>query len=118
MSSPVSPASQSARAPRWLDVDEQKAWRAWLYSAQLLMDRLDRDLRASLPNGPVFRHEGPGPEMPSLEDAYLEIVGQAEAEAEGPEALRRMVEFLRVHEFRSEEPELEQIFMKAVRDAA
>jgi DNA-binding MarR family transcriptional regulator len=44
MSSPVSSASQSVRAPRWLDVDEQKAWRAWLYSAQLLMDRLDREL--------------------------------------------------------------------------
>jgi DNA-binding MarR family transcriptional regulator len=44
MSSPVSSASQSARAPRWLDADEQKAWRAWLYSAQLLMDRLDREL--------------------------------------------------------------------------
>jgi DNA-binding MarR family transcriptional regulator len=40
----MSPASQSAAAPRWLDVDEQKAWRAWLYSAQLLMDRLDREL--------------------------------------------------------------------------
>ena len=44
MSSPVSSASQSVRAPRWLDVDEQKAWRAWLYSAQLLIDRLDREL--------------------------------------------------------------------------
>ena len=44
MSSPVSPASQPSTAPRWLDVDEQKAWRAWLYSAQLLMDRLDREL--------------------------------------------------------------------------
>jgi len=44
MSSPVSPASQSTAGPRWLDVDEQKAWRAWLYSAQLLMDRLDREL--------------------------------------------------------------------------
>jgi DNA-binding MarR family transcriptional regulator len=30
--------------PRWLDADEQKAWRAWLYSAQLLLDRLDREL--------------------------------------------------------------------------
>jgi DNA-binding MarR family transcriptional regulator len=30
--------------PRWLDADEQKAWRAWLNSAQLLMDRLDREL--------------------------------------------------------------------------
>jgi DNA-binding MarR family transcriptional regulator len=44
MSSSVSSASQSVRTPRWLDVDEQKAWRAWLYSAQLLMDRLDREL--------------------------------------------------------------------------
>jgi len=32
--------------------------------------------------------------------------------------LRQLVQFLRVHEFRSEEPELEQIFLKAVRDAA
>jgi ABC-2 type transport system ATP-binding protein len=39
-------------------------------------------------------------------------------DASGPETLRRMVEFLEVHEFRSEEPELEQIFLKAVRDAA
>jgi DNA-binding MarR family transcriptional regulator len=46
MSSPVSSTSQSL-APRWLDVDEQKAWRAWLYSAQLLMDRLDRELTHS-----------------------------------------------------------------------
>ena len=30
--------------PRWLDVDEQKAWRAWLYSSSLLHDRLDREL--------------------------------------------------------------------------
>jgi DNA-binding MarR family transcriptional regulator len=43
MSSEVSSASQRAE-PRWLDADEQKAWRAWLYSAQLLMDRLDREL--------------------------------------------------------------------------
>ena len=44
MCSPVSSASQPAVAPRWLDAEEQKAWRAWLYSAQLLMDRLDREL--------------------------------------------------------------------------
>jgi DNA-binding MarR family transcriptional regulator len=44
MSSQVSSASHPAPEPRWLDVDEQKAWRAWLYSAQLLMDRLDREL--------------------------------------------------------------------------
>ena len=34
----------STGKPRWLNPDEQKAWRAWLYSAQLLMDRLDREL--------------------------------------------------------------------------
>src|SRR3978361_2439405 len=30
--------------PRWLDAEEQKAWRAWLYSTMLLQDRLDREL--------------------------------------------------------------------------
>jgi DNA-binding MarR family transcriptional regulator len=46
MTSQVLPSSQGAPAPepRWLDGDEQKAWRAWLYSSQLLMDRLDREL--------------------------------------------------------------------------
>jgi ABC-2 type transport system ATP-binding protein len=39
-------------------------------------------------------------------------------DAQGSETLRRMVELVNVHEFRSEEPELEQIFLKAVRDAA
>ena len=50
MTSQVSAASQStgtrgpAGEPRWLDAEEQKAWRAWLYSTQLLQDRLDREL--------------------------------------------------------------------------
>src|SRR3712207_7698671 len=50
MSSQVSAASQQhaerplVGEPRWLDAEEQKAWRAWLYSTQLLHDRLDRDL--------------------------------------------------------------------------
>jgi DNA-binding MarR family transcriptional regulator len=39
-----SPEAVVPGEPRWLDMDEQKAWRAWLYSAQLLMDRLDREL--------------------------------------------------------------------------
>jgi curved DNA-binding protein CbpA len=34
-----------------------------------------RDLRASKPNGPVYRSEGPGPEMPSLEDARATVLG-------------------------------------------
>ncbi len=50
MSTSVSSGSQAPHqaAPtgdtRWLDAEEQKAWRAWLYSAQLLMDRLDHEL--------------------------------------------------------------------------
>jgi DNA-binding MarR family transcriptional regulator len=36
--------TEAPDAPRWLDTDEQRAWRAWLYSAQLLQDRLDREL--------------------------------------------------------------------------
>ena len=46
MTSQVSDRSQgqSAEKTRWLDADEQKAWRAWLYSTLLLQDRLDREL--------------------------------------------------------------------------
>jgi len=39
-------------------------------------------------------------------------------EAEGSAVLRELVGFLEVAEFRSEEPDLEEIFVKAVRDAA
>jgi ABC-2 type transport system ATP-binding protein len=39
-------------------------------------------------------------------------------DASGPEVLRQLVQFLEVREFRSEEPDLEDIFIKAVRDAA
>ncbi|NIH65632.1 MarR family winged helix-turn-helix transcriptional regulator [Modestobacter marinus] len=52
MTSDVSPAVRAAgaaapvppAATRWLDADEQRAWRAWLYSWMLLDDRLDREL--------------------------------------------------------------------------
>jgi DNA-binding MarR family transcriptional regulator len=43
-SSQTEVAGPSVDEARWLDEDEQKAWRAWLYSAQLLLDRLDREL--------------------------------------------------------------------------
>jgi DNA-binding MarR family transcriptional regulator len=43
MSSDV-PAPRAEGETRWLDAEEQKAWRAWLYSSMLLQDRLDRDL--------------------------------------------------------------------------
>ena len=47
MAPQVSSSSQSipAAEPRWLDVDEQKAWRAWLYSTQLLTERLNSELQ-------------------------------------------------------------------------
>jgi DNA-binding MarR family transcriptional regulator len=47
MSSPVSDDVETtprSGEPRWLDIEEQKAWRAFLYSTQLLSDRLDREL--------------------------------------------------------------------------
>ena len=30
---------------RWLDTDQQRSWRAYIMGSQLLLDRLDRDLR-------------------------------------------------------------------------
>src|SRR4051812_33513070 len=36
--------SETTGQTRWLDDEEQKAWRAWLYSSLLLQDRLDREL--------------------------------------------------------------------------
>jgi ABC-2 type transport system ATP-binding protein len=59
--------------------------------------------------------------MPEVEQATMQngvVKLLLRPEASGAQTLRQMVEFLEVHEFRSEEPELEQIFMKAVRDAA
>jgi ABC-type uncharacterized transport system ATPase subunit len=40
-----------------------------------------------------------------------------EPDAHGSDVLRELVGFLTVHEFSSQEPELEEIFIKAVRDA-
>ena len=37
-------SGSGSEGTRWLDAEEQQAWRAWLYSAQLLLDRLDREL--------------------------------------------------------------------------
>jgi DNA-binding MarR family transcriptional regulator len=55
MTNNVSPAARTAgdapaptaevhEAPRWLDAEEQRAWRAYMNSWMLLADRLDRDL--------------------------------------------------------------------------
>jgi ABC-2 type transport system ATP-binding protein len=60
-------------------------------------------------------------EMPEVEQALVQD-GVAKLllrpEVQGAAVLRQLVEFLNVHEFRSEEPELEQIFLKVVNDAA
>jgi DNA-binding MarR family transcriptional regulator len=44
MTTSVSPESLPTGEPRWLDPEEQQAWRAFLFSTQLLFDRLDREL--------------------------------------------------------------------------
>lgn len=58
----------------------------------------------------------PGITQATIQDGVAKLM--LEPDADGSEILKRMVQFLNVHEFRSEEPELEQIFIKAVRDAA
>jgi DNA-binding MarR family transcriptional regulator len=64
---------EPAGEPRWLDPDEQKAWRAWLYSSLLLQDRLDRELT---------RETG-------ISHAYYEILVQL---SEAPDRALRMSE--------------------------
>jgi DNA-binding MarR family transcriptional regulator len=39
------PDGAPAGETRWLDAEEQKAWRAWLYSSQLLNERLNAELQ-------------------------------------------------------------------------
>jgi len=58
----------------------------------------------------------PEVEQATVQDNVVKLMLRPDAQV--GDALRRMVEFLNVHELRSEEPELEQIFLKAVRDAA
>lgn len=38
-------ACATEREPRWLDVDQQRAWRAYMLGTTLLRDRLDGDLQ-------------------------------------------------------------------------
>jgi DNA-binding MarR family transcriptional regulator len=67
------PAPRAGEDTRWLDAEEQKAWRAWLYSSMLLHDRLDRELT----------HET------GLSHAYYEILVQL---SEAPGRALRMSE--------------------------
>jgi DNA-binding MarR family transcriptional regulator len=76
MNAEVSTPSQGtavAGEPRWLDADEQKAWRAWLFSTMLLQDRLDRELT----HGTGISH------------AYYEVLV---ALSEAPDRMMRMSE--------------------------
>ncbi len=57
----------------------------------------------------------PGVEQVAGGDGQVKLL--LAPEVSGPELLRRMVAFLEVEEFSSEEPDLEEIFLKAVRDA-
>jgi ABC-2 type transport system ATP-binding protein len=52
----------------------------------------------------------------SAQDGQAKLILKDDAKAS--DVLRQAVQLLEIDEFRSEEPELEQIFMKAVRDAA
>jgi DNA-binding MarR family transcriptional regulator len=73
MSTQLSSGSQPAQAPqpRWLDAEEQKAWRAWLFSSLLLQDRLDRELMHAT----------------GISHAYYEILVQL---SEAPDRMLRM----------------------------
>ena len=78
MTTQVPPGTGSAPepppgGPRWLDAEEQRAWRAWLYSSQLLNDRLDRELTRAT----------------GIPHAYYEILVQL---SETPERQMRMSE--------------------------
>ena len=65
------PAPAAPAQPRWLDAEEQEAWRAWLYSTTLLQDRLERDLTHST----------------GISSAYYEILVQL---SEAPDRRMRM----------------------------
>jgi DNA-binding MarR family transcriptional regulator len=69
----ASPAGRPSGEPRWLDEDEQKAWRAWLFSSMLLQDRLDRELTSET----------------GISHAYYEILV---ALSEAPDRMMRMSE--------------------------
>jgi DNA-binding MarR family transcriptional regulator len=63
-------------SPRWLDDEEQQAWRAFLSASRLLMDRLDRDLQADA----------------GMPVTYYEVLVQL---SEAPERAMRMSELAR-----------------------
>ena len=76
MTTEVTTAADAGQVPgttRWLDADEQRAWRSWLSSTQLLHDRLDRELTRAT----------------GISHAYYEILVQL---SETPDRMMRMSE--------------------------
>jgi DNA-binding MarR family transcriptional regulator len=63
-------------SPRWLDDEEQQAWRAFLSASRLVLDRLDRDLQADA----------------GMPVTYYEVLVQL---SEAPERAMRMSELAR-----------------------
>jgi ABC-type uncharacterized transport system ATPase subunit len=61
-------------------------------------------------------HRGAGEGSPG--DGLTSLKVLLNPGVQGSDVLRELVQFLNVHEFRSEEPDLEEIFIKAVQDAA
>ena len=57
----------------------------------------------------------PGTDCSREHEQYVRIL--LAPDATGSEVLRRIVELVEVEEFRSEEPDLEEIFVTAVRNA-
>jgi ABC-2 type transport system ATP-binding protein len=83
-----------------------------------------KEIKRSL-GGNAYRVTGNGDlerlrDLPGVEQAVI-VDGVAKLllkpDAEGSALLKRAVELVEIHDFRSEEPELEQIFIKAVQDA-
>jgi ABC-2 type transport system ATP-binding protein len=85
------------------------------------LDRIKRDLGANsyrlVARGDLSRIERiPFVEQCVEEDGFVKLM--VEPGVEGSAVLRELVQFLDVREFRSQEPDLEEIFIKAVRNAA
>ncbi|HVR12055.1 MAG TPA: ATP-binding cassette domain-containing protein [Thermoanaerobaculia bacterium] len=79
----------------------------------------DGPLAPPAPTAPPAPQAPPAQQAPQVMQAPETTVRLLLAPgASGPALLRRLVDFLEVREFRSEEPDLEDIFIKAVRDAA
>ena len=96
--SPDSPDGQ----PRWLDAEEQKAWRAWLYSSLLLQDQLDNlarqlerepgDPSGAVPRDVAGELAGPHREAVLADDRRSGVLGRGRAQRDGGDLLRLRLE--------------------------